>query len=93
MGKLLRKLTCRLVNDNTLRDTVILTSLRTNKRYMFDTYMRELKEQKIYGLCAVIKDKKYAVYSNDELYALMNKLHVENCDINVIPMEDLKALG
>lgn len=92
MAKILKKLTCNLVNDNVFKDTIILTNAKTGKQFFFDTYLRLLKDEKIYGLVFVIKNKQYAVYSNEEAYQLMKKHKMTDCDVNVVSMEDLKAL-
>ena len=93
MAKVMKKLTAHLVDNNVLKDTVLLRSVKTGKQYMFDTYLHELKSKKIYGLCVTHEGKNYAVYSDKELYGLMKKLEVVECEVNVIPMDALKLLG
>ena len=89
----MKKLTAHLVDNNVLKDTVILVNAKTGKQYMFDTYLHELKSKKIYGLCVSHNGKNYAVYSEKELYGLMKDFGITECEISVIPMDDLKLLG
>jgi uncharacterized membrane protein len=92
MGKIIKKLLVNLVNNSVLKDTILLTNKKTGKRYMFDTFLHELKSEKIYGICAIVNEKKYAIYSNDELYTLMCEKKITECEAMVIPMDDLKLL-
>ena len=87
--KVLKKLSARIVNNDVLKDTLLLTSMKNGKQYMVDSYLRELKKEKIHGLCAVHDGKRYAVYSDGELYGLMRKLKVDEIEINVVPMDTL----
>lgn len=93
MAKVMKKLTAHLVDNNVLKDTVILVNAKTGKQYMFDTYLHELKSKKIYGLCVTHEEKNYAVYSENELHAIMKKFDLTECNVSVIPMDALKLLG
>ena len=93
MAKVMKKLTAHLVNNDVLKDTILLVSANNGKQYMFDTYLHELKSKKIYGLCASHEDKNYAVYSEKELRGLMTDKEITECNISVIPMDALKLLG
>ena len=92
MGKVIRKLIARLVNNDVLKDTIILTNLKSGKQYMFETYLAKLTKEGIHGMCVTVNDKPYAVYSEAELYSLFKEHHVDEVSISIIPMSDLEAL-
>ena len=87
--KLAMVLTARIVNDDVLKDTLLLTNARTHKSQMFDSFRKSVSN-KYHDemMTAVIGDKKTEFFTEAELREIMCENCVDECRVEFYHSDD-----
>jgi len=81
--KLAKVLTAYIVNDNVLRDTLLLRDENTRKRYMFDTFRKEVANTcKDEMMVAAHNGKECEIFNENELRSFMRDNKTNECRVN-----------
>lgn len=87
--KLAMVLTARIVNDDVLKDTLILTNARTHKSQVFDSFRKSVSN-KYHDemMTAVINEKKTEFFTEAELRDIMRENCVDECRVEFYHSDD-----
>ena len=80
--KLAMVLTASIVNDSVLKDTLVLTNVKSGKSYMFDSFRKSVSNKyRDEMMTAVVDNKKHEFFNEAELRDIMRENCIDKCRI------------